>query len=56
MKKDDIRILGGAALLYLFITALSLYSPVALMSLAIAIFIVAIGLELYCKNKTCKFY
>lgn len=53
MNKDDRKILGGLGIVYLAITALAVTSTVALQSLAIAIFITALILKVYCMNRNC---
>ena len=55
MRKEDYKLLGYIAAVYLLIVAIGTASSAALMSLAISILIVSTGLAVYCNDKTCIF-
>ena len=55
MRKQDAILLGYVASIYLVITTLAVASEMALISLAIAIFIVAAGLSVFCTTRNCTF-
>jgi len=55
MRKEDYKILGYIAAVYILVIAIGTASSDALMSLAISILIVGTGLAVYCNDKTCIF-